>query len=84
MSFEPLDSGLPAGLFASPALVQVERGIAYIPIVNVGSTEVFLYPRTVVGSLDEVNVVSLPAGVTEVPSSVATVACQSVSASVPE
>ncbi|KAK0153281.1 hypothetical protein N1851_005014 [Merluccius polli] len=32
--FEPLDSGLPAGLLASPALVPVVRGTAYIPIVN--------------------------------------------------
>ena len=82
--FEPLDSGLPAGLLASPALVQVKRGTAYIPIVNVGSTEALLYPRTVVGGLNEVTVVSLPTGVSEVPSTVATVASQSVSASVPE
>ncbi|XP_035796548.1 retrovirus-related Pol polyprotein from transposon 412 [Amphiprion ocellaris] len=84
VSFEPLDSGLPAGLLASPALVRVTRGTAYIPIVNVGSTDVLLYPRTVVGSLDEVNVVSLPAGVTEVPFGLATVASQSVYTSVPE
>ncbi|KAK0137686.1 hypothetical protein N1851_026116 [Merluccius polli] len=45
--FEPLDRGLPAGLLASPALVRVERGTAYIPIVNLGSTDVLLYPRTV-------------------------------------
>lgn len=83
VSFEPLESGLPAGLLASPALVRVERGTAYIPIVNVGSTDVLLYPRTVVGTLDEVGVVSLPAGVTEVPSTMAIVASQSVSDSVP-
>lgn len=70
--FEPLDSGLPAGLLASPALVQVVGGTAYIPIVNVGAIDVILYPRTVVGTLDKVCVVSLPAGVTEVPSVVAT------------
>lgn len=28
--FEPLDSGLLAGLLASPALVQMKRGTAYI------------------------------------------------------
>lgn len=74
--FEPLDCGLPAGLLASPSLVRVVRGTAYIPIVNVGSIEVLLYPRTVVGTLEQVNVVSLPTGVTEVPSTVATVASQ--------
>ncbi|KAK0155388.1 hypothetical protein N1851_002293 [Merluccius polli] len=44
--FEPLDSGLPVGLLASPALVRVVQGTAYIPIVNVGSSAVLLYPRT--------------------------------------
>lgn len=77
--FESLDSVLLAGLLASPALVQVIRGTAYIPVVNVGSTDVLLYPRTIVGTWDRVRVVSLPAGVTEVPYGVATVASQSVS-----
>lgn len=36
------------------------RGTAYIPFVNVGSTDVWLRPRTAVGMLDFVNVVSLP------------------------
>ena len=54
-------------------------GTAYIPIVNVGTIDVTLHPRTVLGSLDTFNVVSLPSGVTEVPSSVATVSCQTVS-----
>lgn len=80
--FETLDSGLPAGLLASPALVQVVGGTAYIPIVNVGSTNVSLYPRTIVGTLSEVSIVSLPKGVTEVSSSVATVASQSALTSV--
>lgn len=35
--FEPLDSGLPAGLLASPSAVRVVRGTAYIPVVNVGT-----------------------------------------------
>lgn len=52
------------------------RGTAYIPIVNVGTIEVLLYPHTVVGTLEQVNVVNLPVGVTEVPSTVATVASQ--------
>ncbi|KAK0131461.1 hypothetical protein N1851_033864 [Merluccius polli] len=74
--FEPCDSGLSAGLLASPALVRVERGTAYVPIVNVGATDVLLYPRTEVGSLEDVNVVSLPSGVVEIPSVVATMASQ--------
>lgn len=65
--FEPPASGLPAGLLASPALVRVVRGTAYIPVVNVGSSDVMLYPRTVIGTLHSVNVISLPAGVTEEP-----------------
>lgn len=77
--FEPLDRGLPAGLLASPALVCVVRGTAYVPVVNVVTTDVLLYPRTIVGHLDELCVVSLPAGVAEVPSQVATVASQSTS-----
>lgn len=82
--FEPSESGLPAGLLASPALVQVVRGTAYIPMVNVGSISVLLYPRTVVGSLEEVRVVSLPAGVSEVQSDVATMASQATSEAVPD
>lgn len=50
--FEPPEAGLPAGLLASPALVQVTRGTAYIPVVNVGVTEVVLYPRTSLGTLN--------------------------------
>ncbi len=76
--FEPLDWGLPAGLLASPALVPVERGTAYIPVVNVGISDVLLYPRTEIGALREVSVVSLPSGVKEVPSYLATVASQAV------
>ena len=49
--FEPSDQGLPAGLLASPALVRVEGGTVYIPIVNVGTSDVLLYPRTEVGVL---------------------------------
>lgn len=47
--FEPLDSGLPGGLLASPALVQVSRGTVYIPVVNIGTTDVLLYARTQLG-----------------------------------
>ena len=66
--FEPLESGLPAGLLASPALVSVSRGTAYIPVVNVGESDVFLYSRTILGLLDDVRIVSLPSGVAGVSS----------------
>ena len=82
--FEPPESGLPAGLLASPALVPVVRGTAYIPIVNVGSSDVLLYPHALVGTLEAACVVSLPAGVTEEPPVVATMFSQSVSMTVQE
>ncbi|TWW67306.1 Retrovirus-related Pol polyprotein from transposon opus [Takifugu flavidus] len=82
--FEPSENGLPAGLLASPALVRVVRGTAYIPIVNVGTTSVLLYPRTIAGTLDEGCIVSMPAGVIEVPTSVATSASQAVSDVTPD
>lgn len=71
--FEPPESGLPAGLLASPCLVQVVRGTVYVPVVNVGTTEVLLYPRTSLGILGVAQVVSLPAGVTEVEPTLVTI-----------
>lgn len=82
--FEPPESGLPAGLLASPCLVQVARGTVYVPVVNVGTTEVFLHPRTGLGILSIAQVVSLPAGVTEVKSTLATVFSQTAVPSVPD
>ena len=64
--FEPSESGLPPGLLVSPSLVKVDHGTASIPVVNVGNTDVLLYPRTSLGTLQRVHVVSLPAGVREV------------------
>ena len=77
--FEPLESGLPAGLLAPPCLVQTVRGTAHIPVVNVGTTEVVLSPRTRLGMLATVGVVSLPPGITEV-NPVATIASQGAGA----
>jgi len=82
--FEPIDSGLSAGLLAPPSVVRVVRGTVYIPIVNVGSVEVLLYPRTVLGTFEKVNVVSLPAGIAEVPSTVATVGSHTTLPKVPD
>lgn len=64
--FEPLSTGLPAGLLASPAVVKVLNGTAHIPVVNVGANDVLLYPRTPLGMLTCAPIISLPAGVSEV------------------
>lgn len=58
--FEPLSSGLPAGLLASPSLVNMSRGTVYIPIVNVGAQEVVLYPNTILGNVSESYLVHSP------------------------
>ncbi|CAI5649652.1 unnamed protein product [Oreochromis niloticus] len=63
--FEPPESGLPVGLLASPCLVQVDKGVAYIPVTNVGTAEAVLHPRTHLGVISQATVVSLPAGVSE-------------------
>lgn len=81
--FEPPESGLPAGLLASPALVKVISGTAFIPVVNVSTADILLFPRTPLGTLQHVYVVSLPAGVTEVPSVTATVSSHTMSEPVP-
>lgn len=60
--FEPSESGLPAGLLASPCLVQVIQGTAYIPVVNVGTTDVLLPPRTGLGAPSSAQVVTLTNG----------------------
>ncbi|XP_068607149.1 uncharacterized protein [Brachionichthys hirsutus] len=82
--FEPPESGLPAGLLASSCLVHVDRGTAYIPVVNVGTKEVHLYPRTGLGVLIAANVISLPAGVTEVGPDVAIVSSHQAATLVPD
>lgn len=64
--FEPPVAGLPTGLLASPVLVRVVSGTVYLPLVNVGTTDVILYAGTVLRTLNSVQVVSLPAGITEV------------------
>lgn len=74
--FEPVDSGLPAGLLVSPALVRVNYGTVYVPVVNVGTVEVVLYASTIMGTVNQVYMVSLPPQVTEVSSSTARVSVQ--------
>lgn len=80
--FEPPESGLPAGLLASSCLVQVVRGTAYVPVVNVGVTDVFLYPRTSLGLLSGAQVISLPTGVSVERPTVATMSSQVVTTSI--
>lgn len=63
-------------MLASPCLVRVTRGIAYIPVVNVGKTDVLLYPRTGLGTLSSAQVVNLPADVTAVKPTMASVSSQ--------
>lgn len=75
---DPSETGLPAGLLVSSCLAQVAQGTAYISVVNVGTSAVLLYPRTALGILSEVQVVSLPAGVTEDRTALATVDSQIV------
>lgn len=50
----------PAWLLASPCWGQVVRGMVYILLVNVGMTEVLLYPCTSLGALSSTQVISLP------------------------
>lgn len=63
--FEPLSNGLPACLLASPAMIRVNRDIAYFPIVNIRVQDVVLYPRTILGTLSHASLISLPPGLKE-------------------
>lgn len=74
--FEPLEGGLPAGLVVAPALICVTNGTAYVPVVNVGTLDVMLYPHNTLGTLNTVLVVSLPTDVVEVKSATVTVNSQ--------
>ena len=75
--FEPLSTGLSAGLLASPALLGVTGGPVYIPVVSVGTQDVVLGLQTVLGA----HLVSLPQGLEEREVS-ATVSSPSVTSSV--
>ncbi len=79
--FEPPTSGLPAGLLASPALLRVDCGTVYVPVVNVGTVDVVLYASTVIGTVNKVDVISLPPEVAEVTTVTAKVNTQVVQVS---
>lgn len=74
--FEPPKSDLPAALLASPCLVQVVRDTAYVPVVNVGVTDILLYLCISLGLLSSAQVSSLPSGVSEVRPTIATMSLQ--------
>lgn len=79
--FEPPASGLPAGLLASPALLRVDGGTVYVPVVNVSTVDVVLYANTVIGTVNKVDVISLPPEVAEVKTVTAKVSTQVVQVS---
>lgn len=65
---EPLSNDvLPAGVLVVPSIVQVVKGTAYVPVLNVSNTDARVPSRCVLGTLKPVQIVSLPAGVVEVP-----------------
>ncbi len=74
--FEPLKTGLPSGLLASPALIRVSQGTAYVPVVNVGTLDALLYPRSLLGIFNDALIVSLPPGIAEVKSMSASLGSQ--------
>ncbi len=59
--------------------MQVTGGTVSVPVVNVGTVDVVLYPTTVLGRLREVYLVGLPAGLTVAPSVIAQVASSDAS-----
>ena len=80
--FEPLreQNLLPAGLLASVSLVPVVRGVAHVPIVNVGEQDALVQPHVVVGTLCSVQAANWPDGVIILPAGEQVVA-QAVSSS---
>lgn len=48
------DGQLPEGLLVSPTLVLAKKGLLHAPVVNVGSSEVWLSPRRAIGTVQVV------------------------------
>lgn len=57
MLLEPVATGnhLPAGILVSSALLAVHQGNVEIPVVNVGTEDVWLWPHTQLGELHVVD-----------------------------
>lgn len=72
------------GLVTTTCLVQVVRGTTYVPVDNVGTTDMLLYHHIGLGFLSRVQVVSLPKGIQEVRSITVMVYAHVVSSSVLE
>lgn len=56
---EPLEPGngcLPDGLLLSPSFVKEERGSTFVPVTNVGNSDVWLIPRRVIATDQITNV----------------------------
>lgn len=49
--FEPIEGGLPNGILVSQALLTFDQGNISVPVVNVETTDVWLPPRTSLGTL---------------------------------
>ena len=60
MLLEPGGSDLAPGLLMSPALVTVTNGVAYVPVVNVGTTGATVHSKQVLGALHLVEGVEEP------------------------
>lgn len=58
---------LPAGVLVVPAVVQMLKSTAYVPVINVSSMDARVPSRRALGTLKPAQIVSLPAGVEEVP-----------------
>lgn len=51
---------LPECVLISSAMVTVTKSTVYVPVVNVGETDVLLHPRRPIGLLSQAQVVSFP------------------------
>ena len=60
MLLEPGGSDLAPGLLMSPALVTVSKGVAYVPVVNVGATGATVHSKQVLGVLHLVEGIEEP------------------------
>lgn len=56
-----------AGVLVVPVVIQMFKGNAYVPVINVNSIDARVPSRCTLGTLKSAQIVSLPAGVEEVP-----------------
>lgn len=53
----PEHNALPEGLLVSPSLIKAEQGRAFVPVTNVGTSDVWLTPRRVIATVQTVDFV---------------------------